>query len=396
MKNKNITWFVIGTCITLSAAVLARIEPWNYVNSPDRLNTGYQKHFFSLPKAAEVAQKPWSDTYWPSDHGGLAWRWYTPNGVNESSSAINYNDVNDYRALLQMSKEQLARLSPIEKFDIYLGNIYPNRPNYYRWFKKERQRTIESGRSFKGWEGLCHGWAVASVNHVEPARVLAPVTIIDERDGQSKQIMLPFLSSDIKALLTYYYASLMDSSENSSLYKIVGLRCNGNATYTRYIREGRRTRAETVLNDDCRDVNAGTFHIALTNQVGIQRQSFIADLEGSSPVWNHPITGYKSRWLQERRPSASASNEAVREIVVETTITYMVEVNPYASSFKGWDWLNAQNTKTYQYSVELNAADQIVGGEWLSSDHPDFLWTMGKQPFTGDFSILKDLFIPAQ
>ncbi len=291
-----------------------------------------------------------------------------------------------------MSKEQLAVLSPIEKFDIYLGNIYPNRAGFYKWSRQERQRTVGSGRRIQGWEGLCHGWAAASINHAEPARVLAPVQIVDERDGQTKQIMLPFLSSDIKALMTYFYADVMNRSDASNYYRIVGLRCSS-AGYSEYIRNGRRYRS---ASEECNDVNAGTFHIALTNQLGIKRASFIADLEPRAAVWNYPITGYRTHWLQERRPSASASREAIREIVVETELDYMLEVNPYAYSFKGWDWQNARKTKVYRYTVELNAADQVVGGEWLTAEHPDFMWTMQKVDFTGDFSILNNLFIPAQ
>jgi hypothetical protein len=392
MKHKNLNWFIVGISVSLSAAVLARIEPWNYINSPDRLNTGYEKNFFRLPKEAEVSQKPWSDTYWPSDRGGLGWRWYSASGVNESPGATHYNGHYDYRSLLQMSKEQLSALSPIEKFDIVLGNIYPNRAGFYKWSKTERKRTVESGRRLQAWEGLCHGWAAASMNHAEPARVLTPVQVVDERDGQTKQIMLPFLSSDIKALMTYFYAELMNKPTAANDYKIIGLRCQS-AGYSEYIKNGRRYR---TANEECSDVNAGAFHVAVTNQIGIKRVSFIADLEPRAAVWNYPITGYRSSWLQERKPSASASKEAIREIVVETELDYMLEVNPYAYAFKGWDWQNARKTKVYRYTVELNAADQIVGGEWLTTEHPDFMWTIPKQEFTGDFAVLNHLFIQAE
>ena len=32
-------------------------------------------------------------------------------------------------------------------------------------------------------------------------------------------------------------------------------------------------------------------------------------------------------------------------------------------------------TVTYWYDLELDAQNNIIGGEWLSNYHPDFLWT---------------------
>jgi len=39
--------------------------------------------------------------------------------------------------------------------------------------------------------------------------------------------------------------------------------------------------------------------------------------------------------------------------------------------------------KTYEYVLELDAADNIIGGEWVGTsryDHPDFLWFPTSKP----------------
>jgi hypothetical protein len=44
----------------------------------------------------------------------------------------------------------------------------------------------------------------------------------------------------------------------------------------------------------------------------------------------------------------------------------------------------------YEYRLELNARDEIVGGSWdAGSDRPDFAWVLkGPIPFTGDYARL--------
>ncbi|NBX17181.1 MAG: hypothetical protein EBR09_07440, partial [Proteobacteria bacterium] len=60
--------------------------------------------------------------------------------------------------------------------------------------QSERRRTSPAAAA---WEGLCHGWAPASLEFNEPE----PVTVTGENN-----IKIPFGSSDIKALLSWYMA----------------------------------------------------------------------------------------------------------------------------------------------------------------------------------------------
>ena len=70
---------------------------------------------------------------------------------------------------------------------------------------------------------------------------------------------------------------------------------------------------------------------------------------------------------------------------------YTVEINP--------QWQATNNTashqdsaKSYRYKLELNTYGQIIGGEWLTADRPDFLWSQDPAAFTGYYANLGPLY----
>ena len=57
-------------------------------------------------------------------------------------------------------------------------------------------------------------------------------------------------------------------------------------------------------------------------------------------------------------------------------------------------------TAEYKYVLELNSRDMIIGGEWISEDRPDVIWTrdlklpgkfMGDNKKMDDWSLLAEL-----
>jgi len=250
-----------------------------------------------------------------------------------------------------MSAEQIENLSPAEKFDIVNGQFdYP---------------TVNSERSrcspyLDEWEGLCDGWAQASTYFEEPK----PITIKTD-DG----ISVPFGSSDIKALLIYYLAIV--KNEN---FKLLGERCNGDSTYN----------SEVFASEEYNDVNAGAFHIILTNFVGIKKHTIIADIVPDNQVWNKPIFAYETSFSDEKFDiSDNAARGTMKEIEAITKIKYRTETE------KSWTPLNNDpkytKEQTYRYILELDKDDEIIGGRWISKSHPDFLWTREIPDFTGKY-----------
>jgi hypothetical protein len=144
---------------------------------------------------------------------------------------------------------------------------------------------------------------------------------------------------------------------------------------------------------DCReDVNAGAFHIALTNKIGLFKEGIIVDLDRFEQVWHYPIASYESRIVQDNlKPSSTADRHTIKEIRIETTIKYAAE--------NGNSWEAVFNTPkqkwklmTLVYHLEIDRFGLIVGGDWKSRHRPDFLWLKSKpKKFTGLLSRLGEL-----
>jgi hypothetical protein len=110
---------LLGGCGARPATSAAK-EHWNNANDPRLLAGDYVVKLDALPHDAETTLKPWSDTYWPSFKGGLAYRWNAfAGGDGFSYDLLTKDDVQ------AMSEGQLRQLSPAEKYDILLGRWGP-------------------------------------------------------------------------------------------------------------------------------------------------------------------------------------------------------------------------------------------------------------------------------
>lgn len=327
-------------------------EAWNSQNDPLNLNGMYNRKLSDLPLEASLEAVPWTDSYWPSTRGGLANRW------KDWSADPFESELLTKEQLLELSEKELAKLSPAEKYDIFTGRYE------YPLTSHERERTSPDDQ---GWEGLCHGWAAAAMNFKEPKPVL-----LENADG----IKIPFGSSDVKALLTFLQGNYSRAST-----RFLGSRCN--------IDLGENP--DAANNPECRDTNAGSFHIVVSNQIGIEKKSFIADVTRDYQVWNQPVHGFKSEILGYQDPSEGAAEGTVREALIKTTMTYTVEAGARWDSLLGTN-AHANSARYYEYRVELNENDEIIGGEWISETRPDFLWTQKTARFSGFFTQLKSIY----
>ncbi len=313
-------------------------ERWDQANEPIRmLPSDYEVVFQSLPLSGQLDRQPWTDSYWPSYRGGLAARW------RDDISGHDVNPVTFDQARL-MEPAQLSRLSPAEKFDLFVGD------DSFTLFNSEIKRTSPDDEA---WFGICHGWAPASLAFKEPKAIT-----LTGANG----LAIPFGSSDIKALLSLYSA---DYAQVKSW--MLAARCNDDFAKN----------PEAENKPGCRDTNAGAFHLVLANLIGIKKRGFVADLTRDIEVWNQPIAGFSTKVLSESRGrSRGASFWTVREVTVETTIQYGAEISP--------EWASVGSkmmTRTYNYRLEINRRGMIIGGAWLSEQRPDFLWTNSTPKF---------------
>ena len=261
------------------------------------------------------------------------------------------------------------------------------------------------------WNGICHGWAPAAASYPEPL----PVTVVN-KDG----IKIEFGSSDIKALISFYYAweaaQYTDSGDENWGFKEGddGKKTywakDPNMSYFIYRQVGQRCDRAAVFQGLCkgRSINPAVFHLAVTNVIGRYHRSFVADVDPKLQIWNQPVFGYATKVLKVESIQAGDSgddedtdhppaNGAVKRVLVHTTFTYVDEMDPSYNP-KGQP---KTDKKEMAYWLELDAGGKIVGGEWSRgifrardrrTDFIGFLWRTSRVPFLGDFLILNDLY----
>lgn len=311
-------------------------EEWDGLSIPDVIASGFSHNIYDLPLEGAAYYNPtsWSGHYWPFKLGGINNRWADPRYKERYNSRIpTQNEV------FRMSRNDMALLSPSEKFDILNSNYE---------FPLTREVLSKADPKASEWEGICHGWAPAAINHPEPQ-----ATSLRNADG----LVVDFGSADIKALVSYFYANHAVGGANGQM----GLRCNF----------GRWTGGKRECTED---LNAGAFHIVMTNMLALKHEAFIMDIDRWKEVWNQPVIGFRSRVLGGwQRPSRGAATRAVQELRFATELWYVEEDEPaWYQNFGTENQVFAK--KEYVYRVEVDASGMIVGGVWESEERPDFIW----------------------
>lgn len=169
------------------------------------------------------------------------------------------------------------------------------------------------------------------------------------------------------------------------------------------------------LTNRCRDVNPGTYHLALVDMLRNKKHGFVFDKTRSSQVWNQPVFGYAFEYLPlitkggevipggepapvEQLDDAFAQFRAPGTkylVQVGATVSYGVENGPLIDYQDGADEESVEKDLAI-YTLELDASHRIIGGEWgpfqdasqpldpyaveefMATEAPDFLWAVDK------------------
>lgn len=327
-----------------------------------------EKHLVEMEKRglrkAELEKVPWSGSYWATRNGKLGWRYADPKfPKGDFKTNRTYFEANPQSSLAD------DLLSPAEKYDLLVGSkdfAFTN----YGW--QEGLDAVKTKPDVPKWYGLCHGWAPASYLVDEPIKELK----VQARDGR----WLTFFPSDIKALAS----SLWGDIEPKMLF--VGKKC---------MKENpAQDEVGRVIDPECFNTHPGTFHLLLINRLGIAKQSLIFDATYDVEVWNQPITKYEYRYFNPQTQKVSddyvgseIEKDAYRDdkfksyrspktkfiVGISLDLSYVVETLPDhdLGSVKA-----PQKTVRYVYDLELDENREIIGGEWYSNRHPDFVWAI--------------------
>ncbi len=349
-------------------------------------------------KSFELENKPWSDWYWPIAVGQLSYRYadkemsnaYYAAGLEESEIWPWMNEYHTNNPVELSTPSDVNKLSPSEKYDLLMGD------SNYTLTKNQLsagKSYYENYRKVEAWMGLCHGWAPASYMLPRPANSITVKAAISEQE-------ITFKPSDLKALGTLLWATGQQQN------KFVGGRCNKK-------NPAKDPLTGRILDLECFDNNPGSWHIAITTQLGLNKKPFVMDATYDYEVWNHPVVGYAIEYFNPNKLTneSDLSNAvvAIEEmendkfskyrsinakylVGITMKVEYAVETMP-STRDNDKAYYDATVFAHYRYDLELDESGKIIGGEWYTNKHPDFLWT----PYDGSHarSIL-DQYLPAE
>lgn len=256
-------------------------DRWDFRNSPGRLQTQFEYLFENLPLEGAVDDVPWAETYWPYYQDGINARWQ---GKDVLSPAEKYDKAfkdwtppDNFMELrpwssstCEFDQEYYDALGPVAKWtDRNKGNwrAHNGIDDDADGVEDKDECGFGENKDYDGvetWWGICHAWAPAAMMEKEP---LQPV----ERNGVTFEV------SDLKGLLISQY-------DRTDAF-MVGGRCNE--------KELERDEEGRLKRSECRDLNAGSWHVIVTNLIGKDKRPFVIERTTNYEIWNQPFAGYR-------------------------------------------------------------------------------------------------------
>lgn len=330
-----------------------------------------ETNIFNLDKfkSGASAVVPWSGHYWPHYEGGIGVRYGDKKFPHSEDFLTNFKYYQKKYHKDVKKIKNLDELSPAEKYDLLVDDKEWGL-TYYSW--AQGRRTYQLTGEVETWTGICHGWAQAAIVVPEPQKSF---TLQFPQTDRS----VKFYPDDVKALVSQLWAS------GRMAAAFIGGRCN--EKYPATDTQGR------IISKDCFDTNPASWHLVLLNWMGRARKSFVFDAIYDYQVWNQPIASYELSYFNpntrnvtshlqnalinyrdfENDPYRKYRSPQTQSIVgVKLDLKYVVERE--ASVRDTSPQLPRIIEVTYFYDLEIDANDNVIGGEWYQNAHPDMMW----------------------
>ena len=349
---------------------------WSPSNDPAWFNYGLERTVSQLPREGRVSQRIWTSSYFPLYQDTTNVRWYQDGAPGTSPLEYSAAEKYDQAFNAWTPPADFAQLRPFTRatWDAWDQRYYEvlgplaNYVSRFRGNKSERDQIVDyienqtpwTGWAMEEWWGLCHAWAPASLFEREPC---GSVT----RNG------VTFFPGDLEALLILAY----DEAWREGMW--LGAACRDTPGSIARDQWNRPTA------DACFDTNIGTFHVVVTNLVGLKDRPLLYDRVRSEEIWNQPLIGYRITHQFEIDETTAASRLQASEYVfnpeaqgfldVRMEVYWLTESQP---STTPTDPRGYERTDVLTYVLELDGSGQVVGGELygssLGDQAPDYLW----------------------
>lgn len=294
-------------------------------------------------RALTPAQAPWSSGFFPSWFGREAGRWKDPRLTLIARTAFGTRAPSTSE-VETMTPEELDRLSPIEKYDLAMGDAD---------FKatKESLSTSHNARPYpRFWNGLCNGVSAAAMERPEPVFTVEVIS----RTGRHVR----FHPQDIKALLALgYYFPASD------------VELGGSCDVVRF--DAPRVCA----------MNPALLLLATANALGRARQSFQLDVHATEQAQYYAVASAELRTPSNapRLMIELAPNVVVHAIEVDFVFELSsTTLPPGAANVPVKEGVEYEpvGVKPVHFKwralVALDGAGEVIGGKWYG-DGPDSL-----------------------
>lgn len=217
------------------------------------------------------------------------------------------------------------------------------------------------GISAISWAGHAQGWAAAAERYQEPMRSVQRGSVV-------------FGMRDVKALM----AEIHMSSKTIFL--------GGQTCFESFL----RTTSEKIKPGDktsCEEVTPASFHLIVTNWVGVGKKILLADLDNTDAVSPVPIYQYnaKTQKLTAKEAAIKILGDQTTEETLDKNGTDFWEVSidvTFAKRLTHEPLGNGLPThraeqKSFHYVLSVDSKGSIIDGRWFKEsekDHPDFIW----------------------
>jgi hypothetical protein len=335
-----------------------------------------ENRFDQLPEAGTVLAKdyPWAGNVWEKESGGISNRWMATE--NKSAPLVT---IAELKAMSEKERRRRIRdLSPAEKFDLLRGRM-----DFPLTREEEKRTRIESTPEIallKGWslsttavkdafflkplsrlDFLSRGIAstLSSVSLKEPAATTKTVWL-----DSSLKVEIPFASSDVKALISYY----------------VGVRAFSKADTRTHYRE---------VGNDVRELSAEDFHLVLTNTLGRFKKPLTFSFWEDGKKHYEPIVKFESSFRLE-----VGKNGENQYLVTTDFWSVRPEMKRWLIEDKGSKTNGIENDSTLRHSQSTYRI-QAGRSEWLDGVRPTSVARMTPVPLSLEFEKLGELYEPS-
>jgi hypothetical protein len=372
--------------VALAPTHAALADRWDWVNNPDRFGGEMSFQLGDLPTTGEATQVPWAPSYVPVYELDAN----APDAVTEAADLWLplYDDEGS------TTWDDLAdSVEACPLFSTVSTDLPSERPVQYwsglSWLPRDEQEDAGSDELYLG---LCHAWVGASILEPEPR-----LPVSSTRAGLT--------ATDLKSLAVLDYTTISASTSGSVCSFDVGddtLTIDEDGFIAEpmsyaYVGDGLtvdedgfivnpeyHTGGDDILSIDedgfivdpgCYDGNAGTFHVLLTNMLGLQGLSFAVDRSPFNALQLAPVVSYQLtvfdgldeadlEGLLDDVGWQLLDTGATSYAFVQTMVTYL---DPRTDA--------ALPEQAYAYILELDETGAITGGTWAAgnlSAAPDF------------------------